>query len=95
MLSCVPRMLQVIIAHEEHFGSTRVQQAQQQQAWLADLQAGLLSGNYFQRCLSQRCGVNSQVTQVCSHQAFAQAVSGMIRCLSSLPMAASVSLHSL
>ena len=78
----VPRMLQVIVAHEEHFGSARVQQAQQQQAWLADLQAGLLSGHCFQRFLSQRCGVNSQVHQVCGHQAFSQAVSGMIRCLS-------------
>lgn len=85
MLSFVARMLQAIIAHEDHFGSTRVQQAQQQQAWLADLQAGLLSGNCFQRFLSQRCGVNSQVNQVCGHQAFAQAVSGMIRCLSFAP----------
>ena len=76
----VPRMLQVIIANEEHFGRARVHEAQQQQAWLADLQARLLSGNCFQRFLSQRCAVNSQVNQVCGHQAFAQAVSGMIRC---------------
>ncbi|KAL3162328.1 hypothetical protein ABBQ32_010012 [Trebouxia sp. C0010 RCD-2024] len=72
-------MLQVVLAHGERFGSMRVQQAQQQQAWLADLQAGLLSGHCFQRFLSQRCGASSQVTQICGHQAFAQAVSGMIR----------------
>ena len=82
--SFAARMLQVIIANDEHFGSTRVQHAQQQQAWLADLQAGLLSGNCFQRFLSQRCGANSQVNQICGHQAFAQPVSAMIRYLSSL-----------
>ena len=67
------------------FGSSRVQQAQQQQAQLADLQGGLLSGNCFQSFLAQRCGTNSQVNQICGHPAFAQAVSGMIRCLSSPP----------
>lgn len=78
-LLCAARMLQVVIAHGEQFGSTRVQQARQQQAWLAHLQAGLLSGHCFQRFLLQRCGANSQVTQICGHQAFAQVVSGMIR----------------
>lgn len=77
-------MLQTITAHGEHFGGPRVQQAQQQQAQLADLQGGLLSGNCFQRFLAQRCGASSQANQICGHPAFAQAVSGMIRCLSPL-----------
>ena len=74
-------MLQVIIDNAEPFGGDRVQQAQQQQAWLADLQAGLLSGNFFQKFLSQRCGPNCETSQICGHQAFSQAVSLMIRYL--------------
>ena len=72
-------MLQVIIASEEQFGSESVQQAQQQSEWLVNLQAGLLSTRCFQRFLSQRCGPHSELNQICGHQAFAQAVSGMIR----------------
>ena len=60
-----------------------MQQAQQQQSWVADLQAGLLSGKSFRRFLSQHCGLHSSMTQICCHQAFAQAVSGMIRCTAS------------
>ena len=72
-------MLQVIASEEDQFGSERVQQAQQQQPAVADLQAGLLSGKLFQQFLSQHCGPNSGMTQICCHQAFAQAMSGMIR----------------
>ena len=73
-------MLQVIASNEESFGRERVQQAQQQQTWLAELQAALLNGNLFQRFLLQPCGPGGSVTQICGHQAFAQAVSGMVRC---------------
>lgn len=76
-------MLHVIASNQEQFGSDRMQQAQQQQSWVADLQAGLLSGKSFRRFLSQHCGLNSSMTQICCHQAFAQAVSGMIRCTAS------------
>jgi len=76
-------MLHVIASNQEQFGSDRTQQAQQQQSWVADLQAGLLSGKTFRRFLSQHCGLNSSMTQICCHQAFAQAVSGMIRCTAS------------
>ena len=75
-------MLQVIASNEDHFGNERVQQAQQQQPWLAKLQAGLLSGNLFQQFLSQRCGSHSSMAQICGHQAFARTMSGMIRCTS-------------
>jgi len=77
------RMLHVIASNQEQFGSEKTQQAQQQQSWVADLQAGLLSGKTFRRFLSQHCGLNSSMTQICCHQAFAQAVSGMIRCTAS------------
>jgi hypothetical protein len=77
------RMLHVIASNQEQFGSDRTQQAMQQQSWVADLQAGLLSGTIFRRFLSQHCGLNSSMTQICCHQAFAQAVSGMIRCTAS------------
>ena len=77
------RMLHVIASNQEQFGSDRMQQAQQQQSWVADLQAGLLSGKTFRQFLSQHCGLNSSMTQICCHQAFAQAVSGMIRCTAS------------
>ncbi|KAL0039142.1 hypothetical protein WJX77_009062 [Trebouxia sp. C0004] len=73
------KMLHVIASNQEQFGSERTQQAQQQQPWVADLQAGLLSGKSFCRFLSQHCGMNSSMTQICCHQAFAQAVSGTIR----------------
>ena len=77
------RMLQVVASDEERFGADRAQQAQEQQPFLLDLQAGLLSGNTFRQFLSQRCGPNSPMTQICGHQAFAEAVSGMIRHVSS------------
>ncbi|DBA77761.1 TPA: hypothetical protein ACH3X2_008450 [Trebouxia sp. C0005] len=73
------KMLHVIASNQEQFGSDRMQQAQQQQSWVADLQTGLLSGKTFRRFLSQHCGLNCSMTQICCHQAFAQAVSGMIR----------------
>ncbi|KAL0047176.1 hypothetical protein WJX82_008696 [Trebouxia sp. C0006] len=73
------KMLHVIASNQVQFGSEKTQQAQQQQSWVADLQAGLLSGKTFRRFLSQHCGLNSSMTQICCHQAFAQAVSGMIR----------------
>ncbi|DBA77760.1 TPA: hypothetical protein ACH3X2_008450 [Trebouxia sp. C0005] len=72
------KMLHVIASNQEQFGSDRMQQAQQQQSWVADLQTGLLSGKTFRRFLSQHCGLNCSMTQICCHQAFAQAVSGMI-----------------
>ena len=89
-------MLHVIASNQEQFGSDRTQQAQQQQSWVADLQAGLLSGKTFRRFLSQHCGLNSSMTQICCHQAFAQAVSGMIRCTASkaLPLLLPSCLHS-
>ena len=73
------RVLQTVMSDEEQYGRQAAQQAQQQQSLVQELQAGLLRGNLFRQFLSQHCGPNSSVTQICGHQAFAQAMSSMIR----------------
>ena len=77
LLNC--RMLDVVASDADLFGAERVQQANQQQCWLAELKAGLLSGNLFRRFLQQHCNRGSQTSQICGHQAFAQAVSAFLR----------------
>ena len=77
MLHC--RMVEVVASDEDLFGAEHAQQAQQQLGWLASLKAGLLSGNLFRHFLQQHCSGNSQTSQICGHQAFAQAVSAIVR----------------
>lgn len=73
------RMLDVVASDADLFGAERAQQAKQQQGWLAELKGGLLSGNLFRRFLQQHCSRGSQTSQICGHQAFAQAVSASLR----------------
>ena len=77
LLNC--RMLDVVASDADLFGAERAQQARQQQGWLTELKAGLLSGNLFRHFLQQHCSRGSQTSQICGHQAFAQAVSASIR----------------